>query len=131
MTVVTANSIINLISDTVDVAVAETCIDHAVNILNMYGEPYGIMLPNLSGTSGSMTLSVRPSEAAAIVQVAIEVFHQDYTHSGSSSGSDNTSVGALNSSKSTSDNTGNSILNAVAQDAIRQLQKLNFAVSIG
>jgi hypothetical protein len=130
MTIVNAASLQGMLKDTITATLAEACEQHAINEINMYGEPIGVYLPELTGTAGSMSVTVRPGEAAAIVQVAIAVYHLNYKHSGSYSGSDSFGLNGISLSESTSEGDKGNI-SSIAQDAAKQLAKLNYAVSVG
>lgn len=130
---VTASSLTDLVNDnTITPTVAEEIINHAVNILNMYGISYGLPLfAQLQGTAGFMTMTYTGWYAAAVVQVAVAVYNQNYKHAGASSGSDSVGVGGLTAASAKSDSAGGSNVNAVALDAVKSLSRLNFQVTRG
>jgi len=76
MVSITYTSLTTLVDASLAVATAEAIIDNAINELNLYGD--GVDLPNMTGTSGSKTLSVESKEAGAILKVAKAIYFRDY-----------------------------------------------------
>lgn len=80
MVSITATSLDDLLAHdtTITDAQLESIIDMAIHCLNLYGAD----LPNLTGTSGSKTVSVESKQAGAILLVAQRIYYSFYKNLG-------------------------------------------------
>ena len=115
-------SLTTLVNDTALAAIpatAEAIIDQGINELNANG----LALANLSGTSGSKTLTVASQYGGAILAVSVEIYTQYYKNAGASSSS--FSIGGISESESNSSG-GSGAIHAVAKQLAYQLTNRSF-----
>jgi hypothetical protein len=110
-----ADSLTNIISDTVDDTDAENLLDAAINRI----AANGYEIHNLSGTAGSKSCAVSKAELGWIQTVALAIYAQWKT---SGSSSDSYSMGIISQSESSSSSTLGSP-DDLAQKAANQLIK--------
>ena len=102
---------------TITAATCEEIIDHAVDKINGYiGDD---LLPNMTGTAGSKTLSVSSREAGFIKSLAVAIYKNDYRSMGAQNSS--YGIGPLSVSQ-----TGNPMVDveALAKDAALHLKEI-------
>ena len=132
---VTATTLIELLKDAPSTATAEACLVQAIDAINLEGLVYNYSLAELTGSALSLTGTYTGAEKAAIIQVAIAVYSQNYKSSGaSSSAGESVTVGAMSvsdssSSSNNSSGAGASNILSIARDvviALVQLRKGSF-----
>lgn len=96
----------------------EACIDQAVDKINGYARDD--ILPNMSGTAGSKTLTVTSGQAGFIREVAVAIYTKNKTGGLKTS---STNMGVINVSSNIDD------LEALAKTAAATLREID--VSIG
>jgi len=101
----------------------EADIDQAIDTLNVYGKPYGIEIPNMTGTAGSKTVNVTSAEAGAIRAVASAIYAQS-----KQSGSQSNAFGIGAISGSSSSGTGMGSVENVAKEMAEYLRELDVTV---
>ena len=95
----------------------EACIDQAIDKINGHlGED---MVPNLSGTAGSKTVSVSSAEAGFIRDVTIAIYASTKNAGASSS---SLSIGQISESSSSSTSSGASQIDELAKSAANSLR---------
>jgi hypothetical protein len=62
----------------------ESLIDQAIDKVNAHGAPYGIDIPNMSGTAGAKTWSGTSAEAGWIRTITARIYNTEYKTVGSS-----------------------------------------------
>lgn len=78
MTNLSASDLTNIVDITLSKATAEAIIKDAIHELNMKLKRAGQELPNLSGTSGSMTVNLDSAEFGAVLKVSKAIYFRDY-----------------------------------------------------
>ena len=112
---ITASSFKTLINDAgIADATAESLIDQAVHLLNLYGADD---IPTMTGTAGSKTLSVTSQQAGAIQLVAREMYDELFK------GKEITTVQGI--SVSTPAVLGNPTILQAIKEAARQLSEFD------
>jgi hypothetical protein len=111
-----ADSLTNIISDTVADIDAENIIDAAINRI----AANGYEIHNLSGTAGSKSCAVSKAELGWIQTVALSIYAQWKT---SGSSSDSYSMGLISQSESSSSSSALGSPDDLAQKAANQLIK--------
>lgn len=118
MASISASDFTDLIQDSeISAANAEKILDHAINLLNLYGD---LDLPNMGGTAGSKTVGLQSKEQGAVFEVARAVYYSFFK------GVDLVGVGGL--TVSSPDLLANpAVINAV-KEAARRLVELEVGV---
>ena len=102
----------------------EACIDQAIDLIN--GKAGDDLLPNLSGSVGTKTVTVTSREAGFIRSIAVAIY-ANLKNAGSSSSS--TTMGAFSTSSSNSTGTsGTSNIDVLAEDAANKLKEMQVLI---
>jgi len=127
MTTITgADTFFTNISSTFTATKWEACIDQAIDKINGYGYPYGIDIPNMSGTAGSKTWTGTSAEAGFIRELAVAIYQKDVKSAGASSSA--RAIGGVSSSQSASTSSGAEI-EELAKTAAERLRDLDITVA--
>jgi hypothetical protein len=97
----------------------EACIDQAVDKINGYSRDD--ILPNMTGTAGSKTVSVTSSQAGFIRDIAVAIYARDKNAGASAS---SFGLGSLSQSSSTSTGAGASQVDELAKSAALYLKEI-------
>jgi hypothetical protein len=97
----------------------EACIDQAINKINGYARDD--ILPNMTGTAGSKTVSVTSSQAGFIQTVAVAIYANSKSAGATSS---SVGIGGLNKSSSTSTGGENDSPDDLAKEAALYLKEI-------
>ena len=97
----------------------EACIEQAIDKINGYARDD--ILPNMTGTAGSKTVSVTSGQAGFIRDLAVAIYSNT-----KNAGSTSTSygVGAISQSSSSSTGQGASAIDSMAKEAALRLKEI-------
>jgi hypothetical protein len=117
-----------LLKDAPTTAISEACLQQAIRAINLEGLAFEITVKPLTGAALSLTGTYTSTEIAAIIQVAIAVYSQNYKNSGaSSSSSESLGLGILSRSNSQSSSNSTSasattLVSAIAREVVLSLK---------